>query len=309
MVFHIRKRNEENNVRMLTPEPMPVLQQIQHAEQTPTMSLMEMVLQVAPFVFDILKNTGEYHLAVADRQTLLVSMHTPHFDLGVPVGVTLNPKWMIAQAMSTGTPVHTVMDRAHTTIRLPYVGCAVPIREHGQIVGGIGWYQSTDRLDNQQSYVQQVTSATQRLGEGSSQVVQQVEESVRINTMVRQDLVQFLTSFAMVEQASQTISGIAEQTNLLGLNAAIEAARANEHGRGFAIVAEEVRKLSATTKQFAQQIDSALTTLRTQLSKLEEHLDEVRKLGAEQMSEAEDLRQQSTQVHILTENLAKLFQE
>jgi len=51
------------------------------------------------------------------------------------------------------------------------------------------------------------------------------------------------------------IDGVAKQTNLLGLNASIEAARAKEHGLGFAIVAREVRKLSDTSHTNAEKVD------------------------------------------------------
>jgi methyl-accepting chemotaxis protein len=157
--------------------------------------------------------------------------------------------------------------------------------------------QQSSHASKSAENVKLAADESKRMMEGTIRSIQHSTSQIRTTAKVIEQLGQ---DTELVGSVVDVINGVAEQTNLLALNAAIEAARAGEQGRGFAVVADEVRTLASRTQKSTEEIKLIIEKLQSGALKA---VDAISK-GSSDIQDSENLVKQTSEVLLTVDKAA-----
>ncbi|MDD3224224.1 MAG: methyl-accepting chemotaxis protein [Clostridium sp.] len=205
--------------------------------------------------------------SLTDTEKFLAVQPTENLPMNSTVGDKFGKGGALYKAISTGKTI--ISDVPKEVYGVPFKSYAIPVKDTtGTVIGAIVTGKSLEKrseinkfsknlahsLSEISTAVQDLAKKSQQLTSSNETIINQVKKATE-TTENTNDIVNF-------------VQNISKQTNLLGLNASIEAARAGESGKGFSVVAQEIRKLSNSSTESIKKIDTVLKQVSESVSNI-----------------------------------------
>lgn len=239
------------------------------------MTLIDAFKKIAPFVN--IMTTEDLGISICDLNECLLYIPCSTINHHIKVGDPLKEGTAIYEAIKSGKRI--VKRIGSEVYGFPYIAIAFPLIEDGTITGGVSIFQPTARQDEIADITEKVFSSSQQIHSMiqeiflNSKTVSGISDKTSILAEHAKDKAQ------STDELIKFIKHISSETNLLGLNAAIEAARVGENGMGFAIVANEIRKLSISSKESVESIRDVLLKLKEISYEIDENMKEIKNIN------------------------------
>lgn len=226
--------------------------------------IFQMFIELAPYLQEIF--VEDISISIQDTERIIRYLPGKTIDLGIREGDLLKEGSVSYQVIQTGRKVMRAVGREVHGI--PYIAVGYPIFHEDALIGCITTIMSIDKRDRMLQMAEQLSAAMQQFTANIQAAISRSELLYQHNELMKQQARVVMESIEYIDGIIRTIEGITGRTNILGLNASIEAARAGQVGRGFSVVASEIRSLADTARKSTKEIASQLSLIQSSVANL-----------------------------------------
>jgi len=263
------------------------------------LSLLQAFVQITPVLPELL--TQRVGMVVADKEKWIAANSIEEIASQVVVGETVKSESAVAVAMREERRV--VVNVKKEVYGVPYVAVSIPIRENGVVIGAVAIHQSLEQHDLLHNTASTLAESVDGLTKALQMISNKASVLAASGSSLKTLADKAYTEVGQTDKVITFIKSVASQTNMLGLNAAIEAARVGEQGRGFSVVAEEVRKLAVNSAESAEQITETLMKIRDSIGKINEEINQVSAVNVEQAALIQEISARSQSLRNISKNV------
>ena len=251
--------------------------------------LMDALIVITPFIAEIMQT--DMGFAITDNKKFVVQTDGKTVKLNISPGDPVNPKSAMAEAMRTKKPAVKNMDASLYGIPVRIYGYPL-LDENNRVMGSVGIAKNIETWTG-------LNQSAEELSESSKEVENIINQFLEVASQLNNDSVVLQNKaddinqkFQETNQILESIKSISSQTRLIGLNAAIEAARIGTVGKGFGVVANEIRKLSGNSNDASIEIEKTLKELQKDLENITKEVTSINNTVIDQLEKAKEINLQ-----------------
>ncbi len=269
-------------------------------------SFMQRVVELAPYLKEALGE--EYAVTVSDTEKFLYYVPGSELDHKLKAGDPVKPGTLTHRCLESRQRV--VATAGSELYGFPYMGKVTCIRDQSRnVVGTVGFWLPTTRVEKVRQMSEKMVAAVSQIMSYITNLSASAEELASTVQNINSNTQQMLKDVNNTDGILQLINEVSSQTHLLGLNAAIEAARAGDQGKGFNVVAEEIRKLASRTNTSVKDIKEIISVIKGHIEELAAQISDISALTEEQAASSQGVIGYIQQLDEITGELKNLAAE